>query len=192
MTALSPTHVILFSLAMFGIGVVGVLTRRNAILILMSIELILNAANLNFIAFGSPYLRGVDASLGLDGQLLSLFVIVLAAAEAAVALAIALNFYNSFDSIDVDRADCPGRANGSLVELLVSFADPNQRPGHRLPDPHVLVVDRILDAINAAKEKRIIHTFRFLLRELVQQRVTASSAIDVLVLHPLAGKIKCE
>jgi NADH:ubiquinone oxidoreductase subunit K len=67
----------------------------------------LSAANLNFIAFGSPYLRGATpgSTLGLDGPLMSLFVIVLAAAEAAVALAIALNFYNSFDSIDIDRAD---------------------------------------------------------------------------------------
>ena len=62
-------------------------------------------ANLNFIAFGSPYLRKASETIGLDGQLMSLFVIVLAAAEAAVALAIALNFYNSFSTIDVDRAD---------------------------------------------------------------------------------------
>ena len=66
MSALSPTHVILFSLAMFGIGVVGVLTRRNAILILMSIELILNAANLNFIAFAwaLPDVAGDASSAG--------------------------------------------------------------------------------------------------------------------------------
>ena len=67
--------------------------------------MVLNGANLNFIAFGSPYLRSDANSLGLDGQLIALFVIVLAAAEAAVALAIALNFYNNYDSIDVDRAD---------------------------------------------------------------------------------------
>jgi NADH-quinone oxidoreductase subunit K len=70
----------------------------------MGIELVLNGANLNFIAFGSPYLRSADQSLGLDGQLMSLFVIVLAAAEAAVALAIALT-HNSFNTIDVDQAD---------------------------------------------------------------------------------------
>jgi NADH:ubiquinone oxidoreductase subunit K len=67
--------------------------------------LVLNGANLNFIAFGSQYLRNDAGTIGLDGQLMSLFVIVLAAAEAAVALAIALNFYNSFGSIDVDQAD---------------------------------------------------------------------------------------
>jgi len=64
---------------------------------------VLNGANLNFVAFGSKYLRADN--LGLDGQLIALFVIVLAAAEAAVALAIALNFYNNHSTIDVDRAD---------------------------------------------------------------------------------------
>ena len=66
-------------------------------------ELVLNGANVNFIAFGSSLLR--KHNLGLDGQLMALFVIVLAAAEAAVALAIALNFYNNHSTIDVDHAD---------------------------------------------------------------------------------------
>jgi NADH-quinone oxidoreductase subunit K len=78
-------------------------TKRNALGVLMGIELVLNGANINFVAFGSPYLR--PQNLGLDGQLIALFVIVLAAAEAAVALAIALNFYNNFATIDVDQAD---------------------------------------------------------------------------------------
>jgi len=92
---------------LFVCGALCMATKRNALGVLMGIELVLNGANLNFIAFGSPLLRGMapGATLGLDGQLMSLFVIVLAAAEAAVALAIALNFYNSFDSIDIDRAD---------------------------------------------------------------------------------------
>ncbi len=90
---------------LFVCGALCMATKRNALGILMGIELVLNGANLNFIAFGSPYLRTADNTLGLDGQLMSLFVIVLAAAEAAVALAIALNFYNSFSTIDVDRAD---------------------------------------------------------------------------------------
>ena len=71
--------------------------------VLMGIELVLNGANLNFVAFGSKFLR--EETLGLDGELIALFVIVLAAAEAAVALAIALNFYNNHTTIDVDRAD---------------------------------------------------------------------------------------
>jgi len=90
---------------LFVCGALCMATKRNALGILMGIELVLNGANLNFIAFGSPYLRNGANTLGLDGQLMSLFVIVLAAAEAAVALAIALNFYNSFSTIDVDRAD---------------------------------------------------------------------------------------
>ncbi len=81
-------------------------TKRNALGVLMGIELVLNAANLNFIAFGSPYLRGNGQNtLGLDGQLIAIFVIVLAAAEAAVALAIALNYYHTHATIDVDKAE---------------------------------------------------------------------------------------
>jgi NADH-quinone oxidoreductase subunit K len=88
---------------LFVCGVICMATKRNALGVLMGIELVLNGANLNFVAFGSRLLR--NDSLGMDGQLMALFVIVLAAAEAAVALAIALNFYNNHASIDVDQAD---------------------------------------------------------------------------------------
>ena len=84
---------------LFVCGVACMATKRNAIGVLMGVELILTAAALNFVAF-SRY-----TPLGLDGQVMALFVIVLAAAEAAVALAIALNFYNNHLTIDVDRAD---------------------------------------------------------------------------------------
>lgn len=84
---------------LFVAGVVCMATKRNGIGILMGVELVLNGSNINFIAF-SKY-----TALGLDGQIASLFVIVLAAAEAAVALAIALNFYNNHLTIDVDRGD---------------------------------------------------------------------------------------
>ena len=84
---------------LFVCGVVCMATKRNGIGILMGVELVLNGANVNFVAF-SRY-----TSLGLDGQLTALFVVVLAAAEAAVALAIALNFYNNHLTIDVDRAN---------------------------------------------------------------------------------------
>ncbi len=84
---------------LFVAGIVCMATKRNAIGILMGVELVLNAANLNFVAF-ARYTR-----LGLDGQIMSLFVIVLAAAEAAVALAIVLNFYNNHLTIDVDQGD---------------------------------------------------------------------------------------
>ncbi len=84
---------------LFVCGVICMVTKRNAIAVLMGVELVLNGANLNLVAF-SRY-----GQLGLDGQVFALFVIVLAAAEAAVALAIALNFYNNHLSIDVDRAN---------------------------------------------------------------------------------------
>ncbi len=84
---------------LFVCGVVCMATKRNGIGVLMGVELVLNGANVNFVAFS----RYTD--LGLDGQVFSLFVIVLAAAEAAVALAIALNFYNNHLTIDVDRAN---------------------------------------------------------------------------------------
>ena len=84
---------------LFTCGIVCMATKRNAIGVLMGVELVLNGANLNFVAF-SRY-----GNLGIDGQVAALFVIVLAAAEAAVALAIALNFYNNHLTIDVDRGD---------------------------------------------------------------------------------------
>ncbi|MCA9119333.1 MAG: NADH-quinone oxidoreductase subunit NuoK [Planctomycetaceae bacterium] len=105
MIGVSPvavSHYLVVGAVLFVVGVVCMATKRNALGVLMGVELVLNGANLNFIAFGSKYLRA--ESLGLDGQLIALFVIVLAAAEAAVALAIALNFYNNHASIDVDQA----------------------------------------------------------------------------------------
>jgi NADH-quinone oxidoreductase subunit K len=84
---------------LFVCGVVCMATKRNAIGVLMGVELVLNGANLNFVAFARY------TALGLDGQVMSLFVIVLAAAEAAIALAIALSFYNNHQTIDVDQGD---------------------------------------------------------------------------------------
>jgi NADH:ubiquinone oxidoreductase subunit K len=99
------SHYLVVGAVLFVCGALCMATKRNALGVLMGIELVLNGANLNFIAFGSEYLRNDANTIGLDGQLMALFVIVLAAAEAAVALAIVLNFYNNHDSIDVDRAD---------------------------------------------------------------------------------------
>ena len=84
---------------LFVCGVICMATKRIGIGVLMGVELVLNGANINFVAF-SKY-----TVLGLDAQVFALFVIVLAAAEAAVALAIALNFYNNHLTIDVDRAN---------------------------------------------------------------------------------------
>lgn len=100
------SHYLAVGAVLFVAGAVCMATKRNALGVLMGIELVLNGANVNFIAFGSRYLRPDGQNLlGLDGPLMSLFVIVLAAAEAAVALAIALNYYNNHATIDVDRAD---------------------------------------------------------------------------------------
>ncbi len=89
-------HFLILSAVLFALGLYGVMTRRNAIMVLMGIELVLNAANINFIAF-SRY-----TSLNLDGQAAAIFVIILAAAEAAIALAIVLNIYHRFHTVNVD------------------------------------------------------------------------------------------
>lgn len=90
------SHALVFSLLLFSVGVIGVLTRRNAILILMSIELMMNAANINFIAFGA---RLHD----LVGQVFSVFTIAVAAGEVAVGLAVVLALYRNRDTINVDE-----------------------------------------------------------------------------------------
>ena len=98
-------HYLVVGAILFVSGVVCMATKRNALGVLMGIELVLNGANLNFVAFGSSLLRPQGQTIGLDGQLIAMFVIVLAAAEAAVALAIALNYYHSHATIDVDQGD---------------------------------------------------------------------------------------
>jgi NADH:ubiquinone oxidoreductase subunit K len=107
-------HYLAVGAVLFVCGVVCMMTKRNALGILMGIELLLNGANVNFVAFSSPLLQpgsphllqpGGPPPLGWDGQWIALFVIVLAAAEAAVALAIALCFYNSHFTIDVDEGN---------------------------------------------------------------------------------------
>ncbi len=103
---ITVTHFLIVGSIMFVSGAVCMATKRNALGVLMGIELVINGANINFVAFGSEVLaRRPEFRLGLDGQMIALFVIVLAAAEAAVALAIVLNFYNNHATVDVDRAD---------------------------------------------------------------------------------------
>jgi NADH-quinone oxidoreductase subunit K len=89
---------------LFIIGVAGVLTRRNIIVIFMSIELILNAANLNFIAF-SRYLTSIGNVNAVAGQIFTVFVIVVAAAEAAIGLGIVIALYRNKETIWVDEID---------------------------------------------------------------------------------------
>ena len=89
---------------LFTIGVAGVLTRRNIIVIFMSIELILNAANLNFIAF-SRYLQDTGGINPLAGQVFTVFIIVVAAAEAAIGLGLVIALYRNRETIFVDKID---------------------------------------------------------------------------------------
>ncbi|MFA6542095.1 MAG: NADH-quinone oxidoreductase subunit NuoK [Bacteroidota bacterium] len=91
------THFLLVSVILFSLGLFAVITKRNAIMVLMGIELILNSANINFLAF-SRY-----GGMNIEGQMAAIFVIILAAAEAAVALAIVLNIYKRFTTVNVDE-----------------------------------------------------------------------------------------
>jgi NADH-quinone oxidoreductase subunit K len=99
MEGVSLEHFLIVGLVIFALGLYTVLTRKNAIGILMGVELILNAANINYIAFA----RYGGASI--DGQIFAIFVIMLAAAEAAIGLAIVLGIYQNFESIDVEATD---------------------------------------------------------------------------------------
>lgn len=92
-------HFLVVSSILFALGLFGVITRKNAVMVLMGIELILNAANINFVAFAR------FGGYGVNGQIFALFVIVLAAAEAAIALAIVLNIYKTFSNVNVDEID---------------------------------------------------------------------------------------
>ncbi len=93
-------HLLFISAALFFIGIFGFFTRRNLITMLMSIELVLNSVNLNFIAF-NKYLWPNK----MDGLFFSIFVIAIAAAEAAVAIAIIINLYRTHHSIDVESTE---------------------------------------------------------------------------------------
>lgn len=98
-------YYIFVAIALFCIGVVGVLTRRNAIIIFMCIELMLNAANLLLVAFSKMHhAAGVEqnANAGIDGQLFVFFIMVVAAAEVSVGLAIIVMLYRNTHSVDVN------------------------------------------------------------------------------------------
>ncbi len=92
-------HFLIVSAALFSLGLVCVLTRKNAVNVLMGVELILNSANLNLVAF-SKY-----SAINLSGQVFAAFTIVIAAAEVAIALAIVLSMYRLLKSVNLDRAN---------------------------------------------------------------------------------------
>jgi NADH-quinone oxidoreductase subunit K len=97
MAPISTVHYLVVAAALFIIGTIGVVTRRNVVIILMSIELILNAVNLNLVAFSRLW--------NLDGQIFSIFVITDAAAEAAVGLGILIAFFRNKETVNVDEVD---------------------------------------------------------------------------------------
>ncbi len=100
MTEPGLEHYLILGALLFTCGVVCMATKRNAIGVLMGVELVLNGATVNFVAFAR-----YNPVFDVEGQIFALFVIVLAAAEAAVALAIVLNFYNNHLTVDVDTAE---------------------------------------------------------------------------------------
>ena len=93
---ITPTHYMLLSASLFIIGVVGVMVRRNIIIIFMSIELILNAVNINLVAYSNQLHNAF-------GQVFAVFVIAVAAAEAAVGLGIILAFYRNKETVNIDE-----------------------------------------------------------------------------------------
>ena len=100
MNEIGLSHILFVSTTLFFIGVYGFLTRKNMITMLMAIELILNSVNINFVAF-NKYLYADK----LDGLFFTVFIITIAAAEAAVTIAIIIHLYRRLKSIDVDDAD---------------------------------------------------------------------------------------
>lgn len=92
-------HFLVVSTLLFSMGIYAIVTRKNAVMVLMGVELILNSANINFVAFTR------FGNFGLQGHLMALFVIVLAAAEAAIALAIVLNIYKTLSTVNIDEVD---------------------------------------------------------------------------------------
>lgn len=98
-------YYIVLALSLFAIGIVGVLTRRNAIIIFMCIEIMLNAVNLLLVAFSKMHhatQAAVNANAGIDGQLFVFFIMVVAAAEVSVGLAIIVMLYRNIHSVDIN------------------------------------------------------------------------------------------
>src|ERR1700739_3517140 len=97
MVPITTLHYLVVAAALFVLGVIGVLTRRNVVIVLMSIELLLNAENLNLLAFSRMW--------GLQGQVFAIFVITDAAAEAAVGLGILIAFFRNKETVNVDEVN---------------------------------------------------------------------------------------
>ena len=92
-------HYLIIGALLFSLGMFTIITRKNAVMVLMGFELVLNSANINFIAFARY------GGMNIEGHIAAIFVIILAAAEAAIALAIILNIYQNFKHVNVDEVD---------------------------------------------------------------------------------------
>jgi NADH-quinone oxidoreductase subunit K len=92
-------HYLIIGALLFSLGMFTIITRKNAVMVLMGLELVLNSANINFIAFARY------GGMNIEGHIAAIFVIILAAAEAAIALAIILNIYQNFKHVNVDEVD---------------------------------------------------------------------------------------
>jgi NADH-quinone oxidoreductase subunit K len=100
MSSIPLEFYLLIGALLFVMGILCMALKRNAIGVLMGVELVLNGANINFVAFAR-----YNKVFAIEGQVFALFTIVMAAAEAAIALAIVLNFYNNHVTVDVDTAE---------------------------------------------------------------------------------------
>jgi len=96
MTPITPYHYLVLSAALFVVGLIGVMVRRNIIIVLMSIELMLNAVNINLVAFSALQQNAI-------GQVFAVFVVAVAAAEAAIGLGIILAFFRNKDTLNIDE-----------------------------------------------------------------------------------------
>ena len=104
MVPITTFHYLVVAAALFVLGVIGVLTRRNVVIVLMSIELILNAVNLNLVAF-NRYWQGIQGVNSVQGQVFAIFIITDAAAEAAVGLGILIAFFRNKETVNVDEVN---------------------------------------------------------------------------------------
>lgn len=97
------THYLVLAAVLFTIGLIGVMTSRNVIRVLMSLELMLNAVNINFVAFNNYLVPVMDGGFFMSGQAFSVFILAVSAAEAAVGLAIVIALYRRYATVDMER-----------------------------------------------------------------------------------------
>lgn len=97
------SHYLILASVLFTLGLVGVLTSRNVIRVLMSLELMLNAVNINFVAFNNYLVPVIDGAFLMSGQAFAIFILAVSAAEAAVGLAIVIALYRRYSTVDMEK-----------------------------------------------------------------------------------------